>query len=412
MTSAVQTARTLQAAEITLTTTTLGALGADDFARWRDLEKRAIAAYPQISADYLEPAQRLRPGAAGLRLLIASRSDRWLLLLPFAVGTATDGATVAAITTDDETMDHESAKLYPLMDAVDGARALGVALSKLAALRLPRVARIVLVDDVDDVRDALVASVGNRRTRYVDGAHVVRPIARGGGERRALPAHGDAFAPQYTDPETSTSTRKKLGRVARRLAEQTGELSVVARRGDPAVIDDYLRLQTAGWKGDPSKGGEGYEATGRTPWFRAFLSTYLERDEVLAFDYRGGGRTLYTAIFLRQGDTIHGLQDAYDEEYAHYGVGTLGRRAVLNVIRNLDVGLIDPNMSWYNFEAARVYPERLGQCEYVLAGPGLRARAVVIGIRSARAVRSVKERLTRGRGGADKSAPTRAGDDE
>ncbi|WP_127818011.1 GNAT family N-acetyltransferase [Microbacterium sp. CPCC 204701] len=402
--------RTVRSGECRVTSTTLGELGPEEFARWRDLEGRAIATYPQICVDYLEPAQRLRPGASEMRLLIVSRDDRWLLLLPFSLGFATDRGGARAITTADETMDHESAKLYPLIDSAEGSGALAAALAKARALGLPGVLRVVLVDDLPDLERAILGGVGHRRSRCIDGAQVSRPVAASSGSHRPMPRAGEAFTPEYATSDTSSSTRRKLGRLARRLSERVGELSVIVRDGDPAMVEDFLALQTAGWKGDPTRGGEGYDVTGRIAWFRAFTRRYHDRGDLYGIEFRGGDRVLYSTLVLRQGRVIHGLQDAYDEEFAEWSVGTLGRRAVLNVIRELDIDTFDPNMSWYNFEAARVYPQRRGQREYVLAGPGVSARAVVMGIRAARAARVAKDRLRRG--GTESAQPTGEGADE
>ena len=402
--------RTVRRRDLVITATTLQELGADDFARWQDLERRAIEPYPQIGADYLQTAQLLRPGAQSMRLLIVSRGDDWLLVLPFTLGHATDRARVRAITTADETMDHESAKLYPLMDLESGARALDAALGRLSSLGLPRLARIVLVDDLPPVLAALRGSVGGARSRLVEGAQVVRPLALASGARKPLPAPGAVFPAEYALPETSSSTRRKMGRLARRLSESVGALSVVVRDGDDAMVDDFLALQTAGWKGDPSRGGEGYDATGRTAWYRAYTRGFHEKGELLGVEFRGNGRVLYSTLVLRRGRVIHGLQDAYDEEFAEFSVGTLGRRAVLSVVRDLDIDLFDPNMSWYNFEAARVYPDRRGQRELVLAGPGLRSRSAILGIRAARAARDLMSRRTKH--GADADASTDPGGEE
>ncbi|WP_258934120.1 GNAT family N-acetyltransferase [Nesterenkonia pannonica] len=72
----------------------------------------------------------------------------------------------------------------------------------------------------------------------------------------------------------SSSSRKNLRRLARKLERDEGGLEMVEESEDPEAITRFLRLQNAGWKGDAAQDGKSFERTGLDAWFRDVTDSF------------------------------------------------------------------------------------------------------------------------------------------
>lgn len=374
-------ARSVQRRGFHVRVTRLRDLSPDDFAHWRSLEETAIEPYPQLTAAYLETALRDRDDCGDMQLLIASDAGGWAFLAPVTRATVSTRITLQALSTADDYMRSESARRYPLIDAERGTDALSAVLTSLRALGLPRFFMLSGVDENERLLDVLARATAAARgrtlvqNRYERAVVVPDPSApRAPHDDRLLSRPAD-FIPH----DRSAESRRKAGRLGRRLQEAVGgDAPVLTLRTDAAIIDDFLELQTRGWKGDESRGGEGYAALGQVDWYRAYTGAFHESGRLLALEVTAGGKLLYMTLCVRLGRTIFGLVDAYDEDFRAFDVGRLSRQAVINLVRGEEIDLFDPNLGWHNAEASRTYPQTRGQQELILTDASLFARAVVL----------------------------------
>ncbi|WP_164861487.1 GNAT family N-acetyltransferase [Microbacterium sp. CPCC 204701] len=350
----------------TIRVVVLRELQPEDFAQWRELEMSAIEPYPQLSAVYWETALRERPDCAQLQLLIASDRDGWAFLSPITTSTLSSRVPIRTLSISNEFIQSESARRYPLMHAGRGVDALSAVLSSLPRLGLPSLLVFEAVDDVDALTHAIHQGAHRARGRVLARHRYQRAVLQ---IEQPHPRHepGSTGVADFIPRNRSAESRRKTGRVARRLVEALGgQAPVLTERTDEGLIEDFLRLQSRGWKGDPTRGGEGYGATGQVEWYRAFTAAYLSDGRLIGYEIASGTRQLYLAVGVRMGSTVFGLQDAYDEEFRAFEVGRLSRQAVVNRLGSSDIRLFDPNLAWHVGEAARVYPNVRGQREMIL----------------------------------------------
>jgi hypothetical protein len=266
----------------------------------------------------------------------------------------------------------EATRLYPLVHAELGAAALPGILKGLPKLGLPGTIRFCAVDAEPALMRALHSSDPRSGVVSIDTRRFARAIVRSAGATTPLPPESADTAPDFIPHERSSESRRKAGRLARRFQEQLGEEHpvVATRTSDPSIVDDFLAIQAGGWKGDTEKGGAGYVVTGRADWFRAFAERFMAEGRLRSFELRTSDRMLYMTVCVQLGDRVFGIQDAYDETYSAQSLGSLSRRAVLNYVRAHEIAFFDPNLSWFQFEPARAYPERTEQVELMLARRG------------------------------------------
>lgn len=357
---------------------TVGELGVDDFARWRRLEERAAEPYPYLSADYLEPAEPHWPAALSVRLLLVEGDGELLLVMPFEVAVLHARIPLRVLSTAHPVLADESVRTYPLVDRERGVDALRTAFAALRTFGLPRLVEFSAVP-ADGVLEGLIAgslaSSGHRLAR--------------GRSRLALArfdetsAHEDSGELDVEPHHRSTSTRKQARQRRRALERACGaQLGMRDRSNDPAAVEDFLDLQTAGWKGDPDRHGLAYRLTGRERWLRELAARARANGRLVAFEMHAGGVPVYIALCIASGSTLFGLQDAYREEWGSLGVGNLGRTALVNWVAARGFDAFDPNMFWSYVESARLYADRRDQVQVLVAAGGALSRAQLGALRA------------------------------
>lgn len=277
--------------------------GSAPVAAWRALGAAALVPNPFYEADYALPAA----GAFGdgVRLmLVADRPPeepgaRLLALWPFRASRTRWGVPLAVLVG----WTHGFCPLgVPLLAAAEPERALDGLLAAPRALALPP--RLLMMNaPADGPFAGLLAS--RRRAAYW-------PHARGLLDLDGLTPEARA---RYLG-HMGAKRRRKI-RLGRERLEAGGTVvveSVTEPEALMAALDDYVALESAGWK------GRGGTALGQRPAEAAFL-----RGVVAAFGgcgrlrivrLRRGGRTLAAAILPRVGDTAFVLKISYDEAEA------------------------------------------------------------------------------------------------
>jgi hypothetical protein len=161
--------------------------------------------------------------------------------------------------------------------------------------------------------------------------------------------------------------RKEMEKKRRRLAEKLGrELEVVDRSSDPTAVEDFLRLEAAGWKG---AGGTAMQTAGQGDAFRAICERYAAagRLQLLSLE---AGRPVAMLCNLGMGNELFNLKVTYDEELRRYAPGIQLEIETMRIFAESRTEAVfdscaDPDNELLN----RLWPDRLRETT-MLIGPG------------------------------------------
>jgi CelD/BcsL family acetyltransferase involved in cellulose biosynthesis len=144
----------------------------------------------------------------------------------------------------------------------------------------------------------------------------------------------------YLDTHIRSKKRKELRRLANRLGELGTIAFTVLETEDalPAWCDDFLHLESAGWKGErgAALGNSAHTAT----FFREIIAGAYAAQ---ALDFQRitlDGRPIAMLINFRTPPGSWSFKIAYDESLARYSPG------VLIELENLPRVLNDPTIAW------------------------------------------------------------------
>jgi CelD/BcsL family acetyltransferase involved in cellulose biosynthesis len=220
--------------------------------------------------------------------------------------------------------------------------------------------------------------------------------------RRALLAPGDDRA-HYLEHTLSLHRQKELRRTGRRLAD-AGALLFAAATEPAAVaaaIEDFLALESQGWKGDAGTAANDHAET------RNFIHTALGAlsaegkatiDRILL-----DGRPIAAAITLRSGDVAWYWKTAFDEDFARYAPGMLLTAALTErLAEDQSIARTDSCAAPGTAVLNRIWRERLALCDRLIAvrpeAPfALACRLESLLSAAIAAVKSVRTRLRRSR---------------
>ncbi|MCR6493783.1 GNAT family N-acetyltransferase [Cellulomonas sp. P24] len=343
-------------------TQALSTLGPSEIEAWRDLSRRAVEPNPYFDVDFLLSAHRwLRPDTDPLVAMVSDAGELRAVLpfverrnvrhLPVVVRSTSAplGATVADL--------H-----LPLLAPGDLEAAGDVLLRELgrSVHGRPVVVEFGVIRLEGPVWGAIerVASARGRRlmVRSESARGAVRPVLRdtGGVAQGAVGVGTDALS------HLSTSRRKSVARSMRAIRSELGPLTWVDRTGDLTAVDDFVRLEAEGWKGDPGEGGEGVVAVrGGERWFHDVTSRLRSEGRLHVGELQAGGNRVFMSVDMRSGDQWFGMRDVYDERYARFGPGTIGRLAEIAWFRTQELRLFDSCVNPTRYpHAATLYPDR------------------------------------------------------
>ena len=146
----------------------------------------------------------------------------------------------------------------------------------------------------------------DRVTRLLDAA--TRPVLR---PRRN--------ADEYLTTAMDGDARRKLRSKEKGLRAAAGEIRTDAVESESELvswIDDFLRLEAAGWKGAQGS------ALAHHPEARSYVVTTVHeafaRGRLMALTLRAGGRPIAVKLNLRSGDEWFAYKIAYDPEFARF----------------------------------------------------------------------------------------------
>jgi CelD/BcsL family acetyltransferase involved in cellulose biosynthesis len=127
--------------------------------------------------------------------------------------------------------------------------------------------------------------------------------------------------------------RHNLKRQTNRMATDglMGQLDVLTEAGEmAAAVDEYGRLENAGWKASGGTAIAPDNTQGR--FYRAMLERFAARGAARVFRYRLGEKTAAVDLCIEQGGTLIILKTTYDESINGYSPAMLMRQEALRHI--------------------------------------------------------------------------------
>lgn len=278
-------------------------LSQQQLAAWRRLAERAADPNPFFEPDFLLPAVR-HLQSEGVGLLVSTDGDgEWRACLPVHRAWRWRRVPVPALAS--------WLHLYcflgtPLVDRDRTEAALASLLDGARSRRAPGVLGLSLLDAGGRVSAALEAAAGTAGARPIEYERYERAALRRG----------------QPEPYVALSRKheREVARMRRRLGEHLGgEVRTTDRAGDPTAVDDFLRLEAAGWKGETGT------AFGSAPAHAAFLreicERFAEQGRLWLLSLAVGERVVAMKCNLLAGGTAFCFKIAYDEELARFSPG-------------------------------------------------------------------------------------------
>lgn len=362
-----------------------------DVERWTDLVARSIEPYPFLDPRLLLPAARHRETARSMRFVFIEDGSDLLLVMPFVLRRGPAGLPVRMVSTRGAFLDSESGWDHPLIDADRAAEALEGLVVNLRSLELPGLLEFTNFPAEGPLAAALTAVAASLNLPVLERDRVDFSYARAIEDGSEAAAPGISEPASFTASHVSANSRKKHSRFARGLAEAVGaELRIEDRGQDADAIEQFIELQAAGWKGDPSRDGSGLRVMGYGPWFSEVAAAYRADGDLAVYALTGGGQIIHMYVVLRVGDAMFGYADAYDERFASFHAGTLGRIATMNrALAEPGVQLFDPNfVARFVVEARRIFPHSRERTQLLTAYGSPASRILVQAIPAGRRLRA------------------------
>ena len=185
----------------------------------------------------------------------------------------------------------------------------------------------------------------------------------------------DLGAEAYLASSLPGRNRKDLNRRFRRLAE-LGDIDFrweTGCDGLPRWIDEFLALETAGWKGEAGS-ALACDATTRT-LFRESLTGAARRDRLVRLSLRLNGRPIAMLSTFLTPPGAFGFKTAFDEAHARFSPGLLLEREFLTALHRFDIDWCDSCAAPDHPVMNRIWQERrpLGRVSIAIGGPLRRA---------------------------------------
>jgi CelD/BcsL family acetyltransferase involved in cellulose biosynthesis len=128
--------------------------------------------------------------------------------------------------------------------------------------------------------------------------------------------------PTYVEEAMSAKRRKELRRLRRSLGRDLGgEVELVDRSSDPDACDEFMRIESAGWKG--AEGTALASSPQRKAFFRSMCRDAAAAGRLQMLSLECAGRTVAMQCNLIDGDALFGFKVAYYTDFARHSPGAL-----------------------------------------------------------------------------------------
>lgn len=313
-----------------------------DLSAWRELAPSAVEPNPFFEADFVLAAWR-HLGRNGVGLLVAEDADGWAACLPV----------------------HKPARWRRLPIA-----ALAVWRHPYCFLGTPLVASGRTEAAVSALLDG---GLGERRINVLtfdwlgDGGPVAAALERLLNERGISTVRYERFEraslrrrpePTYLDDTLRGHRRRELQRMRRALARDVGDpVTTTDRPEDPDALEDFLRLEASGWKGEQGTALASREDHAR--FFRAVCASFARDDRLQLLELTAGGRPVALKCNLLAEGTVFCFKIAYDAQYARYSPGVQLERETVDLFHGrTSLNSMDSCATPNNQMINRLWPDR------------------------------------------------------
>lgn len=342
-----------------------GLLDSDEDA-WKGLAQRAAVANPFFeSACALDAAERL--GDDGARLIQCGDTHHWDAALPIQL-IRSRRAGVALRVAHTRGLSTAVGLGTPLVDAScveEGLRRLVGACVQWSRDGGPGV---VVLDWFDEDR----ADMGRMLRDSCHSLGVPVWVQRTW-DRPVILRKDDGLS-----LETGLSSRRRheVRRKRKRLEEILGaDVKIVDRASDPAAVEEFLRLEASGWKGDY---GDAYLRTpAKADWFRSLCRNFAALNRLHLISIVVNERTIAMQCHLRSGPEAYLLRIAHDAALNQYGLGVLLHVKSVDYLSTKGVDLVDTCASPGDPFLGEIYTDRRRLSTFVLGVGGPVPRALV-----------------------------------
>jgi len=338
----------------------------DDEEAWRRCAERALEPNPFAEPDFLIPSSRHFVDYADARLLIAEEGSDFVGVLPISRMTRSrmPPRRVASVRSKPRVV---AGLDTPLVDRSSPDRASGALLDGLRrAAESDGWPGIVLFDQIASdgpVFDSLSRCCVERHCPvFIKDSWERATVTRSG--RWANPVDG--------------KRRRETARRQRLLAEEAGsEVVLVDRTSDAAAAEDFLVMESSGWKGR-ERGRAFARSPEQAAWFREWHGRWLAAGRLSVLALNVGSISVAMEYFVRAGEGLFGFRIAYDDAYAHFKPGAMMVSLAMNFLRdNTDAAWIDSTTDRDNDFFLGMMPERRTLSTILIGTGGAVDRAMV-----------------------------------
>jgi hypothetical protein len=358
-----------------------------DVERWRALTDAAIDSNPYFDPRWLMPALAAT-NSSQIRFAVVTAADEWLAFFPFL---SADRSMIGmhAATTEAGLMLAAMARRHPLVSRESSVAALGTLMQGMRDRGRFSSVRFGDVPAGDLWRALCEAAEHMRAPLSIRG---VLEMPWTGNQNQLLKGEeSQRLDPDFALPHWSSSSNKRVARYARAIEREVGPLALTHGL-TPELIEEFLQLQAAGWKGNIEGGGSAYLAIGAESRFRDMANGFGATGDAKIFRLGTEQVAVHMYMTVRAGGGMFGLADAYDERFSRQHGGTLGRIATQRAASTM-AQFFDPCLHPGNAEASRQYDARRKHRDVLVSIGRVRG----MGVNAARGARAVRARLRTGR---------------
>lgn len=353
-------------------------LSRDDVQQWIALSERAIEPSPYADPRWFLNSVKVEPTAA-VRVALVRRNGELTAALPLAVGTARLSGRlplrVRSAVTEGELFSQAGVRWYPLVAPGSPVESLESLLRGLrsAGLSLLRVGPFPVDSSLWDAFQTALERLGSASTSEITR---VDPWAAATGTAQQV-SPGLSTAPDFALAHWSASSQKRLARYGRAIERILDSPLVLTVSDTPESVEEFLQLQSSGWKGDTSSGGVAFLAMGLGDWFHGVAREFRATGSLRVFRLGTPDHAVHMYACVSLGPGVFGLHDAFDEGFRTSHAGTLGRVAVQNAITQ-GGQFFDPCLDSIYREASRQFSTRRPLAVATVALGRLASRTIAI----------------------------------
>lgn len=320
-------------------------LGAEEEAAWRQLGAQAVEPNPFFEPDCVVPAVEHQTFGDEIEVALAEEDGRLYAALPLRSVSCWRSFPYPFVTTKVRRMTYSST---PLVDSERAEEAMGAIFDALARRRGRRHGRVLVLSEMAEagpVEKAAAAAAAARGLPFVRYESWERPYLR----RRRESTYNEIH---------SKKDLKNMERLRRRLNAEVGaEVVLVDRSEDPAAVDEVIRLEAAGYKGQT--GVALTDMPGEPEYFREMCDRFRKHGRLHVYTLEAKGVVCAVVLLLSSGDSLWMVKVDYDHGFAR---NSPGLQLHLDLIRHFHDQVRADGIDICTYEGnvtlLRMYPDR------------------------------------------------------